>query len=595
MKRVLSNNWFIIKYALKTVPGYAIIICLNGAVHGTILFFEHTYMIKYIIDCIQYGRPYYDALGYIIGAFAATALYLLFMNLFNASYRPKSRTKLVRKMQMDIYEKAAGMDLNRYDDPEFYNDFVWAMKDAGTRADAVLSSVDWTLRSVASVFTSGIFMLSFDKTGFIFVGVSLTASLLTSSKLNKLRYDLNMESRPMKRRLDYINRALYLSDCAKEIRVSDLKLKLFKDFDSSGDELKRTIKKRSAKITALSLLQNYFFNSFVFDGLYMIYLAFSVIVKKALSYGDVAALFRSAGSLKRGLGDVIAVVPKFQEHSLYIEKIRSFLACEGAIKDGALIPPRGARVLELNNLSFSYREDMEPVLKDITLTIAPGEKIAIVGYNGAGKTTLIKLIMRLYDASSGEIHYNGINVKEYGVKSYRDVFGAAFQDYQLFAATVAENVAMDSVYDSEKVSAALKRSGFNTEMIANGLSTELTTEFNSDGTGLSGGEAQKLCIARVLYKDCDIIILDEPSSALDPESEHNLNKMLLETITDRTVIFISHRLSTTRLADKIYMLEGGRIIESGRHDDLMKINGKYAQMFMLQAEKYNNSSTAYTF
>jgi ATP-binding cassette subfamily B protein len=230
------------------------------------------------------------------------------------------------------------------------------------------------------------------------------------------------------------------------------------------------------------------------------------------------------------------------------------------------------------------------------MTIKAGQKIALVGYNGAGKSTLVKLILRLYDPNSGKVLINGEGIKDFTISSYRSKFSTIFQDFRIYSASVAENVLCGKYtnVDEKRVNSALSNSGFDEKLASmpHGIDTVLTKEFDSEGINLSGGEAQKIAIARVFARDCDIVILDEPSSALDPDSEYELNKTLM-TAFDKTVIIISHRLSTTRMADMIYMLEDGKIIEQGDHDSLMKLDGKYAEMFNKQAEKYNLDKEQY--
>ena len=186
---------------------------------------------------------------------------------------------------------------------------------------------------------------------------------------------------------------------------------------------------------------------------------------------------------------------------------------------------------------------------------------------------------------------NGQDIREYDKKSYRSSFATVFQDYKIFASDIADNVKMDVAHetDRKKIEQALEQSGFAERLktLPKGINTPLTREFEETGVNLSGGEAQKVAIARTFYQYCPIIILDEPSSALDPISEYQLNQAMLEAARDKTVIFISHRLSSTVMADRIYMLEQGRIIEQGSHRELMGLNGKYAQMFRMQAEKYS--------
>jgi ATP-binding cassette subfamily B protein len=248
--------------------------------------------------------------------------------------------------------------------------------------------------------------------------------------------------------------------------------------------------------------------------------------------------------------------------------------------------------LTIRNLDFAYpfSKDDKMTLKGIDLEIKKGEKVAFVGYNGAGKTTLIKLLMRLYDATYGEILYNGRNIKDYAPEKYRKHIGAVFQDYKVFAATLAENVMGGEYTDADEgaVKSALRAASFEDKLktMPNGIHSQLTTEFSKDGVGLSGGEAQKVAIARVFAGHYELIIMDEPSSALDPIAEYELNRSIIENSEGKTVIFISHRLSTTRMADRIYMFDGGEITESGSHEQLMAQNGKYAQMYRVQAKKY---------
>jgi ATP-binding cassette subfamily B protein len=238
------------------------------------------------------------------------------------------------------------------------------------------------------------------------------------------------------------------------------------------------------------------------------------------------------------------------------------------------------------------------VLKNVSFTIRKGEKTAIVGYNGAGKTTLIKLVMRLYDPTEGRILYNGRDIRAYDLHAYRERIGAVFQDYRIFAATLGENV-MGGGYErtpenESRIRDALHSATFadRLETLEHGLETPLTREIDKEGVNLSGGEAQKVAIARVFVRPYDLIIMDEPSSALDPVAEYELNHSILNAADscDRcrtaTVIFISHRLSTTRFADRIFLFANGELSEQGSHDELIALNGKYAEMFGMQAEKY---------
>jgi len=323
----------------------------------------------------------------------------------------------------------------------------------------------------------------------------------------------------------------------------------------------------------------------------MVYLVFCAAVLHRISYSNVAVMRGTANRMKNRMRQFSDVFPKMEEISMYVQKMKNFLDIEPKIVSTDKKPlPEKPTEIELRNVSFGYNEKDGYILNNISMKINPYSKIAIVGYNGAGKTTLIKLIMRLYDPNEGEILLDGVNIKEYDVEEYRRKIGTVFQDFKIFAASVKENVLLDFAENGkdEDVVKAIEKSGFaeRLETLSDGLETNLTTEFEENGVNLSGGEGQKLAVARVFYKDANLIILDEPSSALDPIAEYHLNHSMLTVAEHKSVVFISHRLSTTRIADRIYMLEKGRIIEEGSHAELLERKGKYAEMWRVQAGQY---------
>lgn len=596
-KRVVQNNLFITRYFVKYTPVFLLISLFISVFSEIVVFFEHTYCIKYITDIIQYKGSFSNVVLYIAVITVMVALKLLLTDYYYQYIQLKAKEKLHKRMNMELFDKAVNLDLACYDNPEYYNDFVWSISEAANRIDQTLGYLFQLVGCITVVFTTGALFIMLNKAGLIFILVSFVLTIIINISLNKLRYKMDAELIPKKRKRSYINRVFYLTDYAKEIRLSNVSKKLKKDFDKSNKDISDTIDKHSKKQVLLGFLSDYVFTSFILDGLYISYLLFIAVVKNAISYGSVIALFNSSWHLKSTLQRLTDLVPQFQQNSLYIERIRTFLEYQQVVKDcvNPETVPEAPSSLELRNVSFSYNEKDRKILNDISLTVKPYEKIAFVGYNGAGKTTLTKLLMRLYDVSAGEILLNDVNIKNYKVESYRNSMRAVFQDYQMFAASIAENVIMDEVKDIhvEFIASALEKSGFADKLnsLENGVNTYLTREFEDSGINISGGEAQKIAIARVFAKPCQLIILDEPSSALDPISEYNLNEAMLEAAKNKTVIFISHRLSSTRMADRIYMLESGSIIEEGTHEELMALKGKYAEMFNLQAEKYRFSLT----
>ena len=363
-------------------------------------------------------------------------------------------------------------------------------------------------------------------------------------------------------------------------------------YDQAAEDVIACQKKYFGKITRRYLLQETGVQVLGFMFVLPMYLGYLVLVRHQISPGDFVASFNGAYAIAMSLNFLtVWGVAQFDERAKLIEKYRAFLHAEPTIRDGAQAAPKSrSGEIKLEHLTFTYPGGAAPVLQDINLTIHPGEKIALVGYNGAGKTTLTNLLLRLYEPSGGRILIGGQDIRDCTLQSHRDRFAAVFQDFQLFACRVGENVALSPQFDPERVRRALDHSGFQ-RPLPRGVDTQLLREFDDDGLMLSGGESQKVAVARAFYKDCPFVILDEPSANLDPVAEYQLNRAMLEAARDKTVIFISHRLSTTVQADKIYVMEQGRIIESGSHSELMAADGIYAYMFRLQAEKYKNAKS----
>ena len=293
------------------------------------------------------------------------------------------------------------------------------------------------------------------------------------------------------------------------------------------------------------------------------------------------------------MNSFLSLYPKIQENCIYVMDYSQYIESEAKIKanEGGAEPQRTANGISLKHVSFSYDGEKE-VLKDISINIRGGEKIAIVGKNGVGKSTLVKLLLQLYRPQSGEIEMDGKPAEMYSLKAYRDRFGVAFQNTQLYAVSVAENVLMkpydEEETEKERIIGALKNGRLYDRVVEEekGIETVVTKEFDGDGIEFSGGQAQKLALSRVYARDCGVVILDEPSAALDPISEAEMYESIIDLMKEKTVILISHRLSACRKVDRIYVIEDGKIAEQGSHTELLHKDGIYAAMWHLQASGY---------
>ncbi len=592
VKTVFANNYYMLKLIFKASPSFVLFQAAD-AVRGQLsIFFEHTVLIGYVLESAEFGYPFKRVAGIIL-LLAALITIGMFFTVYQSDYvAPRERPKVREKIKMKLYEKARDMDLECYDDPEFYNSQVLAISQIDDQIERVIKFVIDTLSGLAAFITTAIYFLYKDKTAILFALGAFVLSMIFEQLYNKQNYLVRVESIPASRKRDYIKRIYYLNDYAKEIRLNpDVSDILMEQFEQANDEVYAIEKKYAIKKWFFGFMRRYVCNSFFADVLFIGYLVYQAAVLQSISYSTVAILYGSFGRLKNSMRVFSETYPFACETSLYVSKIREFLNYEPKIVSKEnLIPSNNAKEIELDKVSFAYGKNKDMLIKDMDLHIKAGEKIALVGYNGAGKTTLVKLLMRLYDTKDGVIRADGRDIKEYDAKKYRDTIGTVFQDFQIFAGTVKENVLLDVAdgIGDDGIRKALSESGLmeRIDRFDKGLDTELTTEFSEEGVNLSGGESQKLAISRVFYKDAGLMILDEPSSALDPIAEYQLNHAMIEATGDKTVIFISHRLSTTRIADRIIMLEKGSIVEQGTHEELLSKNGKYAQMWKVQAGAY---------
>ncbi len=589
---VWRNNWFLIKLMFSASPSFMIFTLMDSIRNQISIFFEHTYGIGYVLEAAEFHYPFRQVAQFILILAGCITLGMVFTVVAGDYIQEKERPKVREKIKMLLYEKTKELDLACYDNPEYYNEMVLAISEVDTQIDRCEAFLRNTASGITVFVSTGIYFLIRDRFSIVFAASSFVMAFAFNQLYNKRSFQIRMERNPHERKREYVKRVFYLGDYAKEIRLNpEIPDILLQTFEQANEEVYRVEKKHAMRRLFLGVMRRYVSNDFFSDVLYITYLVFQAAVRGVLSFSGVAILYNSFGRLKRGMSIFTDVYPFACESSLYVQKIRDFLAYEPKIQsEEGIEPAEGAREMELDGVSFAYDQRTGGLLRDISLHIAPGEKIALVGYNGAGKTTLVKLLMRLYDVDAGRILADGRDIRTYDVQKYRDSIGTVFQDFQIFAGSVRENVLLD-VADGcgeDGIKEALADSGLmeRVERMEKGIDMPLTTEFMEDGMDLSGGESQKLAIARVFYKKAGLMILDEPSSALDPIAEYQLNHAMLSATKDKTVIFISHRLSTTRLADRIIMLEQGRIVEQGSHSELLERDGKYAQMWRVQAGAY---------
>ncbi|MBQ8209907.1 MAG: ABC transporter ATP-binding protein [Clostridia bacterium] len=584
---VISNVFFLLKIMFQISPGLVIGEILTDIITTLPDKLISVIGIKYVID--QIGKPdgvrnIFIALGIMVGV-------IIFENIVNALFfelfAHRAREKMYLGIHSKLYEKAISLDLASYDDSSFYSDFILAIETSSENIRNILNLVRGYVSQIIAFISIGTIMFTIDPVCLVIILFFVITFLPIGKHTGNLQMQRREAMNEKYRKANYFSRLFYLPEFAGEMRMHSITGIFFRRFRESADDITKTQRKYVGKIDGWFFVQAVVVQIIGFMLVLTAYIGYQTLEVGALTASDFVSTFNGAASISSSvLFLTVYSLRNFTERSKMIEKYRTFLSTDFKIKDGGHIAQNGeAKDIEIKNISFTYPGNDSPTLKNISMTIHPGEKIALVGYNGAGKTTLTNLLLRLYDVTEGEIVIDGRDIREETVTSHRDRFAAVFQDFKIFGATVGENVALQVDYDKDRVLEALSHAGFRKEL-PKGTETILLREFSDDGLSLSGGEEQKVAIARAFYKKCPYIILDEPSANLDPVSEYELNQSMMEAAKDKTVIFISHRLSTTRHADRIFMMENGEIVERGSHEELMKLNGKYAYMFNLQAEKY---------
>ena len=589
-KRTFKNNGYMLGLLIKACPGVLILGLITTVLSAVNSFLLNTYLYQYAINALQEGKELKVVLMTLGCMFAYSFLYILFAIISDCYFELKY-PKVEAYIQNLLQKKAVEVDLACFESSAFYDTYVKATSEATNRAYTVMNNildVIWITINVASV---GTLIITIDPIFLILAFLPLLCTLLVGKKRNRVQYNYNMRYREVARQRDYVRRTFYLNDFSKEMRLTEMWKVMYKRMHTSISEMKGIVNQFGYKLMFFRYLFDFVFAVLVYAGT-IILAAFKTLVAKNMLLGDCFVVINSISNVAGNINYIGEVFFKLDENSLYVDNLRDFLEYEVRIAEDENAPIIPAfEKLELKNMTFRYEGQEKPALSCVNLTVNVGEKIAIVGHNGAGKTTLVKLLQRLYDPSEGEILLNGENIRNWRLSSYRNLFGTVFQDYRLFATTVAENVMLrGNITDEDRatVKNALERAGIyaKIESLSNGVDTSVTKEFDKEGAMFSGGEAQKISIARLFAGKQEIVIMDEPTSALDPIAEQEMYRNMFEACEGKTVIFISHRLSSVTKADRVYMFENGEIVEQGTHSELLAMNGKFADMWHKQADTY---------
>lgn len=501
------------------------------------------------------------------------------------------RDLLGQRISLMIIEKAISLDLSYYETPAFYDMLQRAQQEAGYRPLAMLQQIFSLVRGTITLLSLMALLLRFSPWVVLALVVTGVPALFVQSAYGRAAFRMYSGRASEWRKLTYLSLLLTAKQFVKEIKLFGLApvlLERYRRLYAKFYQENRLLSiKRNLGSIALQLvaLLGYF-------GAY-----FAVIwqtIGGRLTLGDLTMYSAVLMQAQAAAGGLMFGLAELYEQNLFLSNLFAFLELQPRIPcDGTGRPaPKHVRSgITVQNVSFCYPGSREAVLHNVSLTIAPGEKIALVGENGAGKTTLIKLLTRLYDPTEGTITFDGMDLREMDSASLHARIGVIFQDFVQYHLSGRENVGfgqIEALEDEGRILAAAQKSGAHEVLggLPKGYDTVLGRWFDEEGTDLSIGQWQKVALARAYIRGAPILILDEPTAALDARAEYQVYTHFKELTADRTVILISHRFSTVRMADRIIVLNKGHIVEQGCHEELLAAGGLYATMFNLQAEGY---------
>lgn len=585
IKTFISGYKFLLGCVWHASKAYVILNLISNLVAVPVALIASVSVAQKVIDRVLAGGTFLSVLGIIAVYFAVFVVASLIQNGVGLFYSQWKIEEITMKIKKELHAQALRTDFRWLDDPAFFQSINLSLQSipgqtisAVNNTSQILGMVTGSLAMLGLIAETGLLLAAIVLAGII--GASLLQARQVREILKQMPEDAAREQL-----LDYIARIYQEQDSASELKATRLPKLLDKRFDAfcaNHIAAYRGIMKRSG----FWGLSSEWLRKLMDYGV-ILYAAVGLYAGWVQSVGVFATLIAAAAALTGALAPLSTIAMTVSRIMQTSTMLHAFFDLASPIETSTgADAPSGAFGVEFKAMDFAYPE-RDPIYRDFSLSIAPGEKIAIVGENGAGKTTLMKLLLRLYDPSSGEIRINGQPLASYDIHKLRERIGVAFQESHYYALSLRDNLSFYGEADDETLKTALRSVGLG--QLCEMLDTEMTREYSQDGIVLSGGERQKLALARLLSADFGLLLLDEPSSALDPLAEYELMKTILSLAENKTTIMIAHRLSTVRDMDRIIVLREGCAVEQGSHDELMAMKGYYYEMFTKQGENYQLS------
>lgn len=487
-----------------------------------------------------------------------------------------------------LLEQFAAVDLGFYDSSEYRDKLnqVWDIKSSVT---ALASLFFAQVQTLLSFIVSLILFARWNAAYALVIVLCSLPIIFVEWKVNQLDINFSMQNQKNERAMRYFKYIFTNYDNSLEIKLYNIKDFLIGKYIDSWKEYYKNRKKFTAKIAAL-MFASLLISTFV-SQLLLYILLIGKIAKKIISIGDAMYYMSLFHNLYNSTVSLIRIISSSNAAFVRLNAVKEFINQKPMVQKNGVLTLDKIQKIEFSHVYFRYPGKENYVLEDCSFTMEAGQQIGLVGENGCGKSTIVKLILRLYDVEEGEILLNGIDIMEYDIEKYRAMFSVLFQDFIKYSFTLRENVSLSDIEKSdndERIKDALSKSEMS-ELVSTwdkGLETPLTRSFEPDGKELSGGQWQRIALSRVFFADRDFVILDEPSASLDVFAEEKIFHQFQQLSGNRSSIIISHRLSSIVAADKILVLKNGRILEQGKHRELLSKNGYYSELFYAQAQSY---------
>lgn len=585
MQNIINFFKVIIKYDKALIP-----ILIGDILFGAFQPFPKIILSKIIFDYLVEGSSLRQFLYIISVLVLSDAVIQYVFHIFEQQVELKGQW-LMFELSYKLNRKTMDLEYEMLLEPKILEE-----RELGLKVVSGSNFIDM-IRSIRSIISNaiviiGVVLIVMQVGFYVLFPVILVVAFNSwiNSKAKKVQYQCSVEVVPYQRRIGYIQSICSDFSFVKETRINDcveLIDEKYSGLSKTCYSFMRKIISRQQRVFRIGSITNALQDIIIYS-----VLGVKILIQRAITIGDFSMYFNAVSNFKNSILQIMSDFVDLRMNGLNIGHLIDYMNIEDKNNGEQKIRNKNEFVIEFSHVYFRYPGSENYVLEDICCQFRNDEKIMIVGENGAGKTTFIHLLLRLYRPTKGEILLNGVNINEYNYDDYLTIFSSVFQDYKTFAFSCLENITLGKKADADHIKEVIKLAGLDEkiESLPEKMGTIVSKLYDENGTEFSGGEKQKMAIARALYKDSKIVIMDEPTAALDPLAEYDLYKKLVLLMKGRLSFFISHRLASGKFCDRILVFSKHTIQEEGSHEELMKLQGLYAEMYSRQAEFYERDA-----